>query len=148
MKKQTLIAFTMLSLIVVLTVISVNAQSSHYFFVTIPFEFAIQGKTLPPGEYIVKRSASNEPAVLSISSVDGRTRTVVLTNNVRATTTQTKSKLVFLRYGDQFFLSQIWEAGNNPGREVLKSHKERALERELAKNAAKHQTLSVIGRQP
>jgi hypothetical protein len=111
MKKQTLIASTMLSLVVALAVTSVSAQSSHYFQVTIPFEFAISGKKLPPGEYIVRRISSDKPQWLSISSVNGRRGQSVLTHNVRAGKLQSESKLVFRRYGDQYFLSQVWEAG-------------------------------------
>ena len=50
---------------------------------------------------------------------------------VRANQTQEETKLVFHRYGDQYFLSQIWTVGANSGRELLMPR----LERELAKNA-------------
>src|SRR6266513_1049763 len=83
MKKQILIAFSMLSLIVVLTAISVSAQSNHYLVVTIPFEFAVRGKTLPPGEYIVKRRSSDKPEMLSIVKLDGpKAEVTILTINV------------------------------------------------------------------
>src|SRR5438034_4643630 len=103
---------------------SVSAQSSHYFRVTIPFEFAINGKTLPPGEYIVRRVCQYKPQWLSIGSVNGRTGQSVLTHNVRAGTLQAESKLVFRRYGDQYFLSQVWEAGDGDGHELRKSRRE------------------------
>ena len=148
MKKQPLIAFTMLSLVVALAVTSVSAQSSHYFRVTIPFEFAISGKTLPPGEYIVKRVSSDEPGWLSISSINGRTGLSVLTHNVRAGTHQAESKLVFRRYGDQYFLSQVWEAGDSDGHELRKSRRESGLERDMAKNAARPEMVAVSGQRP
>lgn len=146
MKRKSLIAFTMLSLFVVLTATSVSAQSNHNLVVTIPFEFAIQGKTLPPGKYIVKRVSADRPEMLSIVSVDsGTTRVAVLTSNVRAKTTQRESTLVFNQYGNQYFLSQIWEAGNSAGREVMKSGKEHQLERELAKNRAAREKVAIVG---
>jgi len=148
MKKQTSIAFTMLSLVVALAVTSVSAQSSHYFRVSIPFEFAINGKTLPPGEYIVRRVSSDKPQWLSISSVNGRTGQSVVTHNVRAGTLQSESKLVFRRYGDQYFLSQLWEAGDSEGRELRKSRRERGLERDMAKNTARPELVAVSGRRP
>ena len=50
---------------------------------------------------------------------------------VRANQTQEETKLVFHKYGDQYFLSQIWTPGGSTGRELLMPR----LERELAKNA-------------
>jgi hypothetical protein len=148
MKKQTLIASTMLSLVVALAVTSVSAQSSHYFQVTIPFEFAISGKTLPPGEYIVRRISSDKPQWLSISSVNARKGQSVLTHNVRAGTLQSESKLIFRRYGDQYFLSQVWEAGDSDGHELRKSRGESELQRIMAKNTAKPEMVAVSGRRP
>lgn len=146
MKKQILMAFTMLSLVVVLTATSVSAQSSHNLVVTIPFEFALRGKTLPPGEYIVKRVSSERPEVLSVGRLNDRTTEVaVLTSNVRARITQSQSMLVFNRYGDQYFLSQIWEAGESDGRKLMKSRKERQLERELAKNPVGREKVAIVG---
>jgi len=133
MKKQILVASTMLSLVVTVMVTRVSAQSSHYFRVIIPFEFAISGKTLPAGEYIVRRVASDSPQWLAITSVNARTRQTVLTHKIRNGTLQSESKLVFRRYGDQYFLSQIWESGETQGHKLLKSRIERSVERDLAK---------------
>ena len=84
--------------------------------------------------------------MLSIGSVDdGTTRVAVLTSNARAKTTQRQSTLVFNQYGDQYFLSQIWEAGNSTGREVMKSGKERQVERELVKNRAGRERVAIVG---
>ena len=148
MKKQTSIAFTMLSLVVALATTSVSAQSSHYFQVTIPFEFAISGKTLPPGEYIVRRVSSDKPQWLSISSVSGRTGQSFLTHNVRTGRLKAESKLVFRRYGDQYFLSQVWEAGDRDGHELRKSRRESGLQGDMAKNTARPDMVAVSGRRP
>lgn len=146
MKKQILVASTMLSLVVTVMVTRVSAQSSDYFRVTIPFEFAISGKTLPAGEYIVRRVSSDSPQWLSITSVNPGTRQNVLTHKIRSGTLQSESKLVFRRYGDQYFLSQIWEAGDNDGHELLTSRREAGLQRLMAKNTAKPEMVVVSGR--
>ena len=143
MKKHALMAVTMLSLVMV-AVTSVNAQSSSRFIkVTIPFDFAIRDKTLPAGEYIVRRASSVKPEALLITSVDGGS-VYILTSDVRAMTAQSESKLVFRQYGDRYFLSQIWTAEDNLGRELLKSHRERAREREMARDTTKRQTVTLI----
>lgn len=56
------------------------------------------------------------------------------------------SKLVFNRYDDQYFLSQVWTSGNSYGRGLFKSSRERSLGREMAKKGAEYQTVAIIGR--
>lgn len=43
-----------------------------------------------------------------------------------------KTTLVFHRYGDQYFLYQVWSAGALTGRQFYKSRTEREIERKLA----------------
>ena len=132
MKKQIMMTLMMLCLIVTLAVTSANAQSrAHFMRIVIPFEFIINGENLPPGTYTVKR-ASDKPETLLLSSADGRSRLYILTTNVRVKTRQSESKLVFHQYGDQYFLSQVLEAGENEGRQLFKSRGERTA-RGLAK---------------
>ena len=72
MKKQALTAFMVLGLMITLAVTPATAQSnSHSMRIRIPFEFTVKDKTLPPGEYVVKRNVSDRPEMLLISSVDG-----------------------------------------------------------------------------
>jgi hypothetical protein len=58
---------------------------------------------------------------------------------VRASETQEEARLVFHQYGDQYFLSQIWTAGGNTGRELLMPR----WERQLAKNAVKGRSVAL-----
>jgi len=62
---------------------------------------------------------------------------------VRASATQDEAKLVFHKYGDQYFLSQIWTTGDATGRELLMPR----LERQLAKNSIQRQT-AILARGP
>ena len=147
MRKQVTMALTMLSFAITLAVTSANAQSrAHSMRITIPFEFIIRGETLPPGEYIIKRSVSARPEMLLISSVDGGSGVYVLTNNVLDRTRQSESKLVFHQYEDKYFLSQVWTDGDNAGRELPKSSRERAIDSKLAKNRMDRKTLTLIAR--
>ena len=58
------------------------------------------------------------------------------------------NQLVFRRYGDQFFLSQIWEAGDRDGHELRTSRGEAELQRLMAKNSTKPEMVVVSGRRP
>ena len=147
MKKQLMMALTMLSLIVTLAVTSARAQSGvHSMRIVIPFDFIIKGETLPSGEYIIKRSVSARPEMLLISSVKGGSGVYVLTSNVLDRTRQSESKLVFHQYEDKYFLTQVWTDGDNAGRELPKSSRERAIDSKLAKNRMDRKTLTLIAR--
>jgi hypothetical protein len=130
MKKQALKTFTMWSLLLMMTAVSVAAQSERSK-ITIPFSFIVGEKTLPAGQYTVEPNRRDSDQSWLFQSKDGRTSSLFTTMPVRANQTQEGSKLVFHRYGEQYFLSQIWTAGANSGRELLMPR----LERELAKNA-------------
>jgi hypothetical protein len=64
-----------------------------------------------------------------------------------ASTRRNESTLVFHRYGDEYFLSTIWTAGNDTGHELFKSRAERELIRassKLAKSASELQTVTLV----
>ncbi len=138
MKKDILRAASMLSLLaaLILTAATVApAQSSRSVVVTIPFEFTVGQKTLPAGEYIVRRVARNSQASLLVQSADGRRAALVATHSVESRTSPRTARLDFHRYGERVFLARVWTPGSGVGRQLGKSKAERALERELL-NAA------------
>jgi frataxin-like iron-binding protein CyaY len=69
--------------------------------------------------------------VLTISTIEGRVLTVRLTNGVQTLTPKKQGVLIFNRYGNKHFLSQVWIAGSNMGRVFRQSRSERELEREV-----------------
>lgn len=148
----------MLSLLIAVTLTTATvarAQAARSVVVSIPFEFTVGQKTLPAGDYIVRRVARNSDTSLLVQSADGRRSAMVTTHSVEARATQRKAKLDFHKYGDQFFLARVWTPGNNQGRQLNKSNAERTLERELMNKAwdnsaarieARLETVSVVGR--
>jgi hypothetical protein len=92
--------------------------------VNIPFAFVAGNTTLPAGEYRVQKLDGNS-AVLLIRCSDASTAAMVLSNTTQAKKIQTQSKLVFKRYDNRYFLSQVWAEGSIRGRELLKSRAEK-----------------------
>lgn len=92
--------------------------------VNIPFAFTAGETTLPAGEYRVQKMDGNS-AVLLIRCTEPRGAVMVGTHATGGGTPQEQSKLVFHRYGDQYFLSQVWNAGYSSGRELQISHPEK-----------------------
>lgn len=130
--KNLLLMVTALTFLAIAGGVPARAQVVDAIEVNIPFTFAVKNTTLPAGEYIVKRSGSVSEDVMEISSTDGHERLLFLVGSAQSIRTPDKSELVFDRVGDQYFLSEIFEAGSNVGAEVPKSRAERKLEEEGA----------------
>jgi hypothetical protein len=106
------------------------AQAQESMAVNIPFAFVAGDATLPAGEYRVQTLNTNS-AVILIRCSDKGPSAMVLSQAAQAKDTQTQSKLVFQRYGNRYFLSQVWKAGSISGRQLRKSH----AEKEIAQSA-------------
>jgi hypothetical protein len=136
MKKDILKGTTMLMLLVAVTlvtaVVSANAQSNP-IKANIPFEFIVGDKTLPAGEYTVKPATTG--GALAIQNADGKGNVVRMTGPTEQKT-RGRARMVFHRYGHNYFLAEVWDIGTN-GRELAKSKQERAVERELASISSK-----------
>jgi len=131
MKKLSRV-LSMSSLFVLLAVAPALGRnsSSHKIQADIPFEFIVGNTTLPAGTYTFTKPTST-PGVLLIRSLDGHESLVVMTRDVQeGLTPPDETKLVFNRYGDQYFLAQVWTIGTVSGREFLES----STESEVAKN--------------
>jgi hypothetical protein len=116
--------------------VSANAQSLNYrLTANIPFEFSVAGQKLPAGKYWVNRAQiGNGDAVVQIRSTDGHQNITRLTIPVSVLNPAKDGSLVFHRYGDDYFLSEIWPAGGQTGRVLPKTRTERELERKAQDN--------------
>lgn len=148
MKKKLYSTFAMLSIMVMLAVVTVQAQSRGKLEVNIPFEFQIGNQTLPAGEYSVKRLTQNS---ILVQSADGQESVIAQTpGTVQAKSNRTaaQEKLVFHKYGSQYFLSQVWMVRGSEGRALNQTDAERqaAKEQSLARSGAKPQKIEVAAR--
>ena len=113
---------------------SAHGQSlSAHIRARIPFDFVVGNKKLPAGEYFLGNAQNTSDLVLAISSRDGVANT--LTVPVQIATPTDTAKLIFHRYGDQYFLFQVWQVGTMTGRAVPKSGAERDVERKARVSA-------------
>jgi len=110
---------------------------------SIPFDFTVRGKTLPAGEYTLTR-IGDEPANLLMRNIRGRHENVVFdTEPADVHRIPRRNVLVFNKYGDNYFLEEVVTAGDETGRELIPSHAERTLRREMAKNQLAPETVMV-----
>jgi hypothetical protein len=110
---------------------------------TIPFDFSVRGKVLPAGEYEIRR-ITDDPDGLIISSLnDNHERAIFESIPVKARTIAGRAEVVFNRYGDSYFLSEIFVGGEQTGRELLPSRQEKTLKLEMASNKTESETVAL-----
>jgi len=100
----------------------------------VPFAFVVAGRTLPAGHYIVNRLNDN------LGIHNGQNQTVfVPTHSAQRPAHENTSKMVFHRYGDTYFLAEVWVGSSSIGRELYPSR----AERELAESSAEREIAVV-----
>jgi hypothetical protein len=97
------------------------AQTTNLAEVTIPFTFQTDHQTFAAGTYRIARESDH--AVLLRGP--GTSYGLILMNNAVTLHPSDHGKLVFDRYGDKYFLRQIWTAGDSVGLECPKSRAEK-----------------------
>ena len=138
MYKQVYRALVVIGLFGVLAAPVIQAQSNT-LVANIPFEFNVGKAVLPSGEYCIKPV---NPSTLMIQSKQGHQAAMAITIGVSSHKGGDTGKLVFNRYGTQYFLSKVWRPGETTGRELLKSR----VEIEVAKNVSKPQGTVVAAK--
>jgi hypothetical protein len=109
-----------LALMILGTPVSMQAQSEA-LRATIPFNFHVGDKTLPAGTYVVEKRAG----AIFIQDRSGHSAvalTIGVTQGINAADT-----LVFNRYGDKLFLSEVRWNGYSTGSELRRTAQETRL---------------------
>ena len=122
MKKQLL---TFLGLGLLLATVSAYAQSIK-LKANVPFNFVVTGEALPGGEYTIRSEKADPEHELSINRMgrDSEVFLAVPSLSLTGGRPSNQTKLAFNRYGDQYFLSEIWVKGNRVGQKLRKSRRE------------------------
>ena len=109
-----------LGLFFILAMVTVQAQTKKGE-VNIPFDFYAGTAKLKAGTYQLKRMSDT---AIAIRSSDGKTTALVNAPlTIGARDFKSGRRLVFNRYGDQFFVSQIW-LDVESGRQVIPTKEE------------------------
>jgi len=112
---------------------------NHEMTVSVPFGFIAGDKSLPAGDYSVQVNPERGSVVLH---QEGQSPLTLLTNQRESTNTPPRGKLVFKRYGANFFLSEVWNQDNATGQALTPS----AAEKEMAHKKQPEQILVVQAR--
>ncbi|MFN0112348.1 MAG: hypothetical protein ACKVZH_26120 [Blastocatellia bacterium] len=103
------------------------ATTSLYSFrikANIPFDFQVGKKKFPKGDYIIE-SVGQSGATLIRREKGGKAINVMTV--VDKLTDKHKSKLMFRRYGDQYFLARIWDGSSSSVLKIEKTDAEKKV---------------------
>jgi len=134
MKKQVETIFALLFLVGSIAVAS-RAQTSGgtQLRASIPFQFNVGNQTMPAGDYTVQQiNPASDRCTLRLRSKDGRSVALIQMNNVLGRASE-NPRLVFNRYGREYYFSQAWTSGDTTGWQAPKSKAERSTRPELAR---------------
>lgn len=129
MKRRSLAIPLSLTLLLALAAVFVSspARADDELYVTakIPFTFTVENTTLPAGVYTIRRVEDPPSREMMIESKNGAHRVLFLTDDVNAITAAPKTELVFHTYGDNLYLSQLWQDGDTTGVELQMNRSEK-----------------------
>ena len=144
MKKLYVSIFLLFGLYAILAAAPARAQGVREQTASIPFSFNVGDKTFPAGLYRVRQlNPALDRAALEIKSEDGRMSKVTLTRPVRARRTTEEARLVFTRYGEQYFLAQVWTQAQDDGLALPTSRSERTLARQAGERAPERMSIAL-----
>lgn len=118
--------YAAIALIACVAFVTLAATSSHaqvLIKANVPFEFSAGYGVLPAGEYAITESGG--PSMLVLSSGQ-RGVEIVMPKTTEERNSQA-TKLVFHRYGDEYFLAEIWSEADGSMRTLRATPRERQL---------------------
>ncbi|HET7440675.1 MAG TPA: hypothetical protein VFJ47_05180 [Terriglobales bacterium] len=145
MKNRIVIALAIVSTALLWFSVALQAQMmppKPLLTVEVPFAFVAGGMNLPAGQYIVFHTMS--PDWIMLKNSDAHAIAVLSVRVSPAPLGEARPKLVFNRYGEKYFLSQVWTEQDNEVHNCSQSSAERVLARssqklpEVATVYAKH----------
>src|SRR5215470_6633021 len=122
-----------------LVVSAAHAQSGRVS-ARVPFDVIVNNHLYAAGDYMLSPDGMTNPSVL-IRNTDDQKAGLVLTRSCEKSKPAEKTVLIFQRYGDQYFLDQVWTEGSTRGRQFPKSK----IETQLAMNHQDREEVIVAG---
>ena len=121
MKKQIL--FPLLTMVLLMAAGSANAQlGANEVRAKIPFDYKVGNATMKSGDCSIRTAGDNALVIRS----SGSEAALTLSRSVYGKPSR-DTKLVFSKYGDEYFLAQIWVEGETSGVQLPKTRAEREL---------------------
>jgi hypothetical protein len=124
MKKPITSLIAAVSIGVALLATTLAAPSTVKIRAEIPFDFMVGKRRMPKGEYLIE--SVGDAGTLTIRHTK-RGKAVTFNTIKHKPTDGPKSKLVFNRYGEQYFLATIWDGSSETILKLNKSKTEKRI---------------------
>ena len=99
------------------------AQAPSGVTVNVPFAFVVNNHHMPAGRYVVTSAANGALRIYDTEVSDNH---MFAAAHSTYSNTPKDAKLVFHRYGDSYFLAEVWN-GSDIGKELLQSKAEKEI---------------------
>lgn len=116
--------FSKLLLTLATALVATTAAYAQTVKAEIPFNFSVGKTVLPAGDYTFDTQVA--PHVLRVRSADWKNAVMIQAVSVHPAIVREPGKIVFNRYGNTYFLSQVLYQGSS-GRELSKSPREKEM---------------------
>jgi hypothetical protein len=113
-----------------------NAQIIGDVEANIPFQFHAGNAKLPAGTYRLRMLPDSDLTVMEISSADGTTSALFEVQQADASSTPAKGELIFNKFGNHYFLANVFDEGNPSGSALGESRYEKRLSQGTAEPQA------------
>lgn len=143
MKKTVTTIIAAVGLCLTMAVASVSAQTPTGAEVNIPFDFSAGKASLKAGTYVIIRKSDS---MLQIRQANEK-KTILVNAplTIGSRDYRAGERLVFNRYGDEYFLTQVWFTADQ-GKQLLPSSAETSAARELVKRNLKPERVEIAVR--
>ena len=131
MKRQFLLVIAITVFAAAFTT-NASAQSVKTVKVNVMFDFQIGDHTYPAGEYRIQSIGNQPDNILQIRSVSGATESQFIATSHSRTALMRVPKLVFEKYGENYFLTDIVLESGQWGYSIRASRPQRESERQMA----------------
>jgi len=126
--------------IALVVIVNASAQSDSSLIANVPFSFSVQQEQFQAGQYVVEPM---QHGYLKLRGSDNRSVILHVSPNYSHENSGPKGKLVFRRYGQDYFLYQAWIPSADFGVNFDQSNLETQVAR---KNNNKKEFVAVQGR--
>jgi hypothetical protein len=114
-----------------------QAQIIGNLVAEVPFQFHVGNTTLPAGKYLIHQLEGSGLTVMQISSMDGKVSELFNVGPTQAKSEPDKTELIFNKYGDRYFLSEMFDEGNPDGNRLVTSRDEKRASKESGADVAR-----------
>lgn len=132
--------FAVLAITALMTM-SAMALGNDILKANVPFDFVVNGKHLPAGDYYFTRSVA--PAGIQIRAKDGADSVFVVYQPGAKNTTGFDGAVSFSNYGETHFLREVWFGGSVDGLKLPQTKAEKEM---LSRTATRTAIAASISR--